>query len=53
MDPIHGSPTVPRDKPTGKRLSESTEAWLDAAIRAGNKADKNPAFATKVGAQLY
>lgn len=53
MDPIPGSPTISRDKPTGKRLSESTEAWSNAALKAGNKADKNPAFARTVGAQLF
>ena len=51
--PIPGSPTVSSDKPTGKRLSASTETWSDAALKAGNKADKDPAFAKKVGTQLF
>lgn len=50
---IPDTPTTSSDKPKGKRLSPSTEAWLDAAIKAGNRADKDPEFAKAVGARLY
>ncbi|WP_242141202.1 hypothetical protein [Sphingomonas sp. TREG-RG-20F-R18-01] len=35
------------------RLSRSTEAWIEAAIAAGNRADRDPEYAAKIGKSLY
>lgn len=36
-----------------KTLSPATEAWSQAAIDAGNRADRDPEFAKDVGERLF
>ena len=41
------------DETPPKGLSPSTEAWLQSAIDAGNRADRDPKFAEEVGKRLF
>ena len=36
-----------------KQLSPETEAWSKAALDAGNRADRDPIYATEVGKRLF
>ena len=43
-------PSAERQRPKG--LSPSTEAWLQSALDAGNRADRDPKFAEEVGKRV-
>lgn len=43
-------PSAERQPPKG--LSPSTEAWLQSALDAGNRADRDPKFAEEVGKRV-
>lgn len=53
QDKTPGISLEEQERREAKRLSPSTEVWLDAAIKAGNRADEDPEFAKAVGARLY
>ena len=36
-----------------KMLSPSTEAWSQAALDAGNRADRDPEYAKDIGKRLF
>lgn len=52
---LKGDDTVSRslERQTSKRLSQSTEAWSQSALDAGNRADRDPKFAKQVGKRLF
>lgn len=38
---------------SAKTLSPGTEAWSQAALDAGNRADRDPEYAKEVGKRLF